>query len=380
MTSPNPACGRGRLRNRARHRTIVDSQLLQDARLNLAAKGLYAMLLSLPDDWTFRKPDLIKRAGVGRAAFNSAMQALKELGLVASRQRNVPGQAPEWIVEVTDQIGDFTYEPRSYQHKLALQPKAENQPSASGGPESENQPSEGGPKSDFPESENRPPVNQKKIKNITPPIVPPTVGDGTAADAAGGLVDSGLGLEGGPPIPEPPPDVPPGAPPASPSTARPSTARPSAAEELRAAVQAKHPDAAGWACPDFLDAWLGDGLPPEGIAAAILASPTLERARSWKYFDRQVRSKAQPLAAAAKAIQTATTARDPKLQGLLEAARAQGHDGLASDLKAAKLEAGLLVFEGRARQFWRSRVADQAPLVRRLAQDCGLDLAMEVVA
>ena len=72
--------------------TVVPSLVLQDPRLNLAAKGLFCLLTSLPDGWRFSVAGLAVYAGgqhgTGRSAITAGLKKLEEAGYMLREQRH----------------------------------------------------------------------------------------------------------------------------------------------------------------------------------------------------------------------------------------------------------------------------------------------------
>lgn len=72
--------------------TVVPSLVLQDPRLNLAAKGLFCLLNSLPDGWRFSVAGLAVYAGgqhgTGRSAITAGLKKLEEAGYMLREQRH----------------------------------------------------------------------------------------------------------------------------------------------------------------------------------------------------------------------------------------------------------------------------------------------------
>lgn len=86
--------------------TRVPNSAVNDERLDLKARGLLLLMLSLPDDWTFRERNLAEKAGVGREALRTAMQTLIAAGYVIRRREAVDGRPPIWVTEVYDRAQD----------------------------------------------------------------------------------------------------------------------------------------------------------------------------------------------------------------------------------------------------------------------------------
>lgn len=78
--------------------TIIDNDVLRDARLSFRARGLLASVLSRPDNWTVSADRLAHEASEGRAAILTAMKELEAVGyLVRLRHQNASGR---WETEV----------------------------------------------------------------------------------------------------------------------------------------------------------------------------------------------------------------------------------------------------------------------------------------
>lgn len=86
--------------------TRVPNSAVNDERLDLKARGLLLLMLSLPDDWTFRERNLAQKAGVGREALRTAMQTLIAAGYVIRRREATDGRPPIWVTEVYDTAQD----------------------------------------------------------------------------------------------------------------------------------------------------------------------------------------------------------------------------------------------------------------------------------
>lgn len=69
-----------RINKRTNPYVQIDKRPLEDDRLSFKAKGVLAYLLSRPDSWKVRIPDLCNRASDGQKAIQSAMRELKQFG------------------------------------------------------------------------------------------------------------------------------------------------------------------------------------------------------------------------------------------------------------------------------------------------------------
>lgn len=66
--------------------TIMVNEALQRPNLSARAKGLYAYLMTLPDDWTIRKPELYSHFTEGREAMETAFKELIQAGYIVSEE------------------------------------------------------------------------------------------------------------------------------------------------------------------------------------------------------------------------------------------------------------------------------------------------------
>jgi len=82
--------------------TRVPNTAVNDQRLDLKARGLLLLMLSLPDNWVFRERNLAEKAGVGREQVRTAMATLMDAGYVRRRREATDGKPPVLITEVYD--------------------------------------------------------------------------------------------------------------------------------------------------------------------------------------------------------------------------------------------------------------------------------------
>lgn len=72
--------------------SVLPNAVAQDPRLNLAAKGLFWLMFSLPDNWDFSVRGLAAFAGgehgTGRAAITKCLKSLEEAGYMLREQRH----------------------------------------------------------------------------------------------------------------------------------------------------------------------------------------------------------------------------------------------------------------------------------------------------
>lgn len=66
--------------------TVIQNSALRDPRLSLKTKGLFAVMISLPDDWEYSISGLASFVGVGRDAIRTSLQELKLAGYLLQEQ------------------------------------------------------------------------------------------------------------------------------------------------------------------------------------------------------------------------------------------------------------------------------------------------------
>lgn len=81
--------------------TIVSNDVVQDNRLSWKARGIFAYLWSMPDDWNFYETEVAKHASDGRDSLRSGLTELKKFGyLKRERERLSNGRLGSsiWIL------------------------------------------------------------------------------------------------------------------------------------------------------------------------------------------------------------------------------------------------------------------------------------------
>lgn len=68
--------------------TVVSNQVLHNNEISLKAKGLMALLLSLPEDWTFNKQGLLQFCTDGKKSLDSAINELKKHGYLEIKKED----------------------------------------------------------------------------------------------------------------------------------------------------------------------------------------------------------------------------------------------------------------------------------------------------
>ena len=83
--------------------TVIDNTCLQDPTMSLKAKGLYAYLMSLPEDWVLHQTELKRHFKDGRDSIRTAIYELIEKGYVEKTDtRNELGQIVDCTYIVYD--------------------------------------------------------------------------------------------------------------------------------------------------------------------------------------------------------------------------------------------------------------------------------------
>lgn len=68
--------------------TVLPNALLRDSRLSLKTKGLFCMMLSLPEDWSYTVSGLSSICGAGRDAVRSALRELEAAEYLIREQQH----------------------------------------------------------------------------------------------------------------------------------------------------------------------------------------------------------------------------------------------------------------------------------------------------
>jgi hypothetical protein len=90
-----------RVKEHTKHFTIILNEVLQTDEMSARAKGLYAYLISLPDDWKIYKTELTRHFTEGRDALDSAFKELERAGYIEKAQRrNTEGQFAGYVYRV----------------------------------------------------------------------------------------------------------------------------------------------------------------------------------------------------------------------------------------------------------------------------------------
>ncbi len=87
--------------------SMMSNTALRDVTLSAKAKGIYAYLMSLPDDWILRKSELGKHFADGRGSIHSGFEELIAAGYISSTQQPAGGRGkpPVIIYTVHERVG-----------------------------------------------------------------------------------------------------------------------------------------------------------------------------------------------------------------------------------------------------------------------------------
>lgn len=76
---------------RKQHFTVLYNSMLRDRRLSLKAKGLFAIMMSLPEDWQYSISGLSAYTGYGKDIIRAALLELKAVGYLVQEQSHGDG-------------------------------------------------------------------------------------------------------------------------------------------------------------------------------------------------------------------------------------------------------------------------------------------------
>lgn len=95
--------------------TIISNSVLKNANLTLKAKGLYAYMWSLPDDWDYSVAGLTKVLKEGKDAINEALKELEREGYLVRTILRSGGKFSDmdYILPETPQRVPFTENPQA---------------------------------------------------------------------------------------------------------------------------------------------------------------------------------------------------------------------------------------------------------------------------
>lgn len=115
--------------------TVIDNTIFDKKDISLQAKGLFCLLLHLPENWSFRETQISTLSKNGRAATRSALEELEKFGFLdRTRVRNAKGQltSGDWLLDDQGSMGDCTAAAKAARSaKRKEEDPSENQPDKS---------------------------------------------------------------------------------------------------------------------------------------------------------------------------------------------------------------------------------------------------------
>jgi len=112
-----------RIKNKTENYTIVSNEIFQRSDISARAKGIYAYIMTLPDDWKLYKSELYTHFSEGRDAIDSAFKELENLGyIMMEKTKGKDGRFSGWNYRIIESISDTD----SLKNRLSEKPISEN--------------------------------------------------------------------------------------------------------------------------------------------------------------------------------------------------------------------------------------------------------------
>ena len=112
-----------RIKNKTENFTIVSNEIFRRDNVSARAKGIYAYIMTLPDDWKLYKSELYKHFSEGRDAIDRAFKELETLGyIVMEKKKDEKGRYVGWDYRIIESIDNSD----SLKNRLSDNPKSEN--------------------------------------------------------------------------------------------------------------------------------------------------------------------------------------------------------------------------------------------------------------
>lgn len=141
--------------------TVLPNGILRDTGLSLKTKGLFAIILSLPEGWDYSVAGLATVAGCGRDAIRGALKAMEAAGYLTRQRAHGEG----------GKFAGVVYTIRDTAEPLSGNPTMDNPAPLSGNPTTDN------PTTVFPTSENPTQLNKDlSSKDLSNTPLPPKGG------------------------------------------------------------------------------------------------------------------------------------------------------------------------------------------------------------
>jgi len=112
-----------RVKNKTENYTIVSNEIFRRPDVSARAKGIYAYIMTLPDDWKLYKSELYKHFSEGRDAIDRAFKELETLGyIMMEKKKDEKGRYVGWDYRIIESIDNSD----SLKNRLSENPKSEN--------------------------------------------------------------------------------------------------------------------------------------------------------------------------------------------------------------------------------------------------------------
>lgn len=112
-----------RIKNKTKNFTVVSNEIFQRSDVSARAKGIYAYIMTLPDDWDLYKSELYKHFSEGRDAIDKAFKELETLGyIMMEKTKDNKGRFVGWDYRIIES----TQNPDPLETRLSENPTSEN--------------------------------------------------------------------------------------------------------------------------------------------------------------------------------------------------------------------------------------------------------------
>lgn len=106
---------------------VVYNEVAQDKRLSLEARGLWLLMMALPDDWEFNVGGLAKVAGCGKDRVRRLLEQLENVGYLAREQvHGEKGKFGKNTYILQDIAPPLSGKPDNGEHRCPRTPSTEN--------------------------------------------------------------------------------------------------------------------------------------------------------------------------------------------------------------------------------------------------------------
>ena len=123
-------------REKNKNYSVISNECFKDISISARAKGIYAYVMTLPDDWKISKKELYKHFAEGEKALDTAFNELKDKGYVEVKtERKVTGKfsGSEYIFyEFSTNNTDHSNTPKTVKTETPFSATAENGVSENG--------------------------------------------------------------------------------------------------------------------------------------------------------------------------------------------------------------------------------------------------------